>query len=46
MQQRFTKMEMKKFQITKVVSAADLRLHPWFTGDPSDGSKKGASIDG
>lgn len=46
MQQRFTKNEMKKYQITKVCSANDLRIHPWFTGDPIDGSKKGASIDG
>lgn len=29
MQQRFSKNEMRKFSITKVCSAADLRNHKW-----------------
>ena len=29
MQQRFSKNEMKRYQITTVVTANDLKLHPW-----------------
>lgn len=29
MQQRFSKNEMKKYQITTVVSTSDLKLHQW-----------------
>ena len=41
MQQRFTKNEMKKYQITQVCSASDLRSHEWLhDSDKTDSNIK------
>jgi len=43
MQQRFSKNEMKKFQITRVCQAADLRAHPWIqTNTEGDNAADGS----
>jgi hypothetical protein len=46
MQQRFSKNEMKKYQITQVCTAADLSHHAWLTGDVEDldKNKKGSQL--
>ena len=33
MQQRFTKNEMKKYEITKVCTASDLKNHSWLSNN-------------
>jgi hypothetical protein len=33
MQQRFSKNEVKKYQMTRVCTATDLRNHPWLSSD-------------
>jgi hypothetical protein len=44
MQQRFSKNEIKRFQISNVCNAGDLRLHQWLTSadavDPESMKKK------